>query len=54
MSSKLEFVKKASRGRANIAALCREYGISRQTGYKLLKRYAEQGYDGLEERSRRS
>jgi len=53
MSSKLEFVEKASRDGANVAALCREYGISRQTGYKLLRRYAKQGYDGLEERSRR-
>jgi transposase InsO family protein len=53
MSSKIEFVEKATRPKANIAALCREYGISRQTGYKLLRRYKARGYDGLEEESRR-
>jgi putative transposase len=52
MSLKIEFVEKASAG-ANVAALCREYGISRQTGHKWLRRYREQGYSGLEEQSRR-
>jgi transposase InsO family protein len=53
MSLKLEFVQKATVKGANISALCREYGITRQTGHKWLKRYATQGYDGLEDRSRR-
>jgi transposase InsO family protein len=53
MSSKIEFAEKASQSGANISALCREYGISRQTGYKLLRRFRELGYAGVEEQSRR-
>ncbi len=53
MSLKLEFVQKATAKGANISALCREYGITRQTGHKWLKRFEAEGYDGLEERSRR-
>jgi putative transposase len=53
MGLKLEFVQKATAKGANISALCREYGITRQTGHKWLKRYEAEGYDGLEERSRR-
>ena len=53
MSLKLEFVERASKPHANIARLCREYGISRETGYKWLRRYQKQGYDGLQELSRR-
>jgi len=53
MSSKIEFVERANERGANIAALCREYKISRQTGHKWLKRYQELGYEGLEEASRR-
>jgi len=53
MGLKMSFVKGARARGANIAALCREFGISRQTGYKWLKRYEREGFDGLEERSRR-
>jgi len=53
MSLKIEFVEKASGIDANVAALCREYGITRETGYKWLKRFREGGYEGLNERSRR-
>ena len=35
-----------------MAALCREFGISRKTGYKLISRYIESGLDGLHDRSR--
>jgi len=52
MSLKMEFVERARAGE-KIAALCREYGISRQTGHKLLKRFEAMGYEGLEEQSRR-
>jgi transposase InsO family protein len=37
----------------NIAALCREHGISRKTFYKWRARYAGEGVAGLEARSRR-
>ena len=53
MTSKMEFVEAATRPGANISELCREYGISRQTGHKWLKRFRDRGYWGLEELSRR-
>jgi len=53
MSLKLKFVEQAHAPGANIAALCREYGISRQTGHKWLRRHREDGPLGLVEQSRR-
>jgi transposase InsO family protein len=53
MSLKMEFVERAIRPGARMSRLCREYGISRETGYKWLNRYKREGPDGLEERSRR-
>lgn len=52
MSLRIEFVERAEKGE-KIAALCREYGISRTAGHKWLRRYRERGYDGLEDASRR-
>ncbi len=53
MSQKLQFIEKASAPGANVSALCREHGISRQTGHKWLRRFREAGYTGLSEQSRR-
>lgn len=53
MSLKMEFVEKARAAGANVAAVCREFGISRETGHKWLRRFEAEGYEGLEERSRR-
>jgi len=53
MSLKLKFVEQACAPGANIAALCREYAISRQTGHKWVRRYHEEGPLGLVEQSRR-
>ena len=53
MSKKIEFVERATEPGVKMARLCREFGISRATGYKWLKRFKELGYDGLGERSRR-
>ena len=36
-----------------VADLCREFGISRKTGYKIFDRYQECGVQGLTDRSRR-
>lgn len=36
-----------------MATLCREFGISRKTGYKILERYEECGFEGLNDRARR-
>lgn len=53
MSLKIDFVERAMKPGARMSALCREYGISRETGYKWLNRFKREGPDGLEERSRR-
>jgi len=36
-----------------MATLCREFDISRKTGYKIFQRYKDCGVDGLNDRSRR-
>jgi transposase InsO family protein len=45
----------AQRGRVEVAELCREYGVSRQTGYVWIRRYQDAGHDvaAVAERSRR-
>lgn len=53
MSSRLEFVALATAQGANIRALCRSFGISPQTAYKLLARFKEHGVEGLREQSRK-
>jgi transposase InsO family protein len=53
MSLKMEFVQRAMQQHVRMSPLCREFRISRQTGYKWLKRFKADGYDGLEECSRR-
>ena len=45
------FVGLATMIGANRSGLCREFGISRKTGYKWLDRYGEFGACGLMERS---
>lgn len=51
--SRREFVRRAQQRDANIAALCREYGIARKTAYKWLARARAEGLNGLREASRR-
>lgn len=53
MSTRLEFVLLTQQPGANIAALCRNFGISRKTAYKWLERHRGQGNSGLQDRSRR-
>jgi transposase InsO family protein len=53
MSSRLEFILLALQPDANIAALCRAFGISRKTGYKWLERYRLEGQNGLQDQSRK-
>lgn len=53
MSQKIDFIEKAVLPGANVSALCAEFGISRQTGYKWLRRYRANGYVALIEESRR-
>lgn len=51
MDSRAEFVALAGGEGANVASLCRRFGVSRKTGYKWLSRAAEGS--GLGDRSRR-
>lgn len=54
MDTRIEFVIRASQGLESMSSLCREFRISRPTGYLWLRRYEELGtVIGLEERSRR-
>ena len=52
MDERMRFVVAASEDDAVMSELCAEFGISRQTGYKVLARYREEGVEGLKERSR--
>src|SRR6185295_4380397 len=52
MDERLNFIARLLDGE-KMAGLCREFGISRKTGYKILTRYNEIGLDGLTDRSRR-
>src|SRR6201988_4001558 len=49
---KAAFCRPLARGE-KMAALCREFDISRQTGHKFYKRYKDLGLQGLTDRSRR-
>jgi transposase len=49
--TKQEFVVLARSPNRNMRALCQRFGISRQTGYKMLKRFRELGEQGLQDRS---
>jgi transposase InsO family protein len=50
---RVKFVVEASLGSKPFGSLCREFGITRPTGYLWLKRYREEGVAGVAERSRR-
>lgn len=54
MDQRVEFVLRARKAEATMAALCREYEISRPTGYLWLRRYEQVGsVSALAEHSRR-
>lgn len=52
MDERLKFVARLLDGE-KMAVVCREFGISRKTGYKLINRYNDSGLEGLTDRSRR-
>jgi len=52
MDERLRFVARLLEGE-KMAPLCREFGISRVTGYKIYERYKTCGLEGLNDRSRR-
>ena len=52
MDERMRFVIRLKDGES-MASLCREFGISRKTGYKIFDRYRMQGAEALTDRSRR-
>jgi putative transposase len=52
MDERLRFVARRLDGE-KMAVLCREFGISRKTGYKIFNPYQDCGVEGLTDRSRR-
>ncbi|GIK88346.1 MAG: transposase [Betaproteobacteria bacterium] len=52
MDERLRFVAKLLDGES-MSGLCREFGISRKTGYKIFNRYKESGLEALSDRCRR-
>jgi transposase len=52
MDERVCFVARLLEGE-KMTALCREFTISRKTGYKIFDRYKESGLEALTDRSRR-
>jgi transposase InsO family protein len=52
MDERLRFVARLLDGEA-MSDVCREFGVSRKTGYKIFDRYKEHGLEALTDRSRR-
>jgi transposase InsO family protein len=52
MEERLRFVARLLEGEG-MSEVCRDFGISRKTGYKIFNRYKEHGLDALCDRSRR-
>ena len=53
MEEVVKFSIQAESGRFTLRQLCLDFGISRKTGYKWLRRYRAEGLRGLRPRSRR-
>jgi transposase InsO family protein len=51
VDEKMSFIVEWQRGEVCFAELCRRYGISRQSGHELKKRFEAEGLDGLKARS---
>ena len=52
MDERIRFVARAIEGES-MSSLCREFNISRKTGYKIFNRYKECGIEALCDRTRR-
>jgi putative transposase len=51
VKEKARFCMACESGEASMSELCRQFGISRKTGYRMLARWRSQGVSGLAERS---
>ncbi len=52
MDEKIKFIAMVKSGVYSFASACRQFDISRKTGYQLVARYEAEGERGLVERSR--
>jgi transposase len=52
MEERLRFVARLLDGEA-MTDVCRDFGVSRKTGYKIFDRYKAHGLEALSDRSRR-
>jgi transposase len=52
LDERIRFVIRHKDGE-DMTSLCREFGISLKTGYKIVERYEECGFDRLSDRNRR-
>ena len=52
MEERKAFMLAYERGEVSFSALCRQFNISRPTGYKWLERFQQQGEAGLHDQSR--
>jgi len=52
MNERIKFVARLLDGES-MTAVCREFGITRKTGYKIFNRYKKIGLEGLQNQSRR-
>jgi transposase InsO family protein len=52
VDERMRLMLAAERQEETFAALCRQFGVSRKTGYKWLERYEASGVEGLIDRSR--
>jgi transposase len=52
MTERLQFIAAYLNQVYSMTELCERFGIRRNTGYKWVRRYPEQGLAGLQERSR--
>lgn len=50
---RMKFIVAWKQGGWSITDLCREFGISRKTGYKYIKRFQKYGLDGLKDEPRK-
>jgi putative transposase len=52
VEERMRFVMAIMEREEAFAAVCRQFGVSRKTGYQWLERYLEDGFEGLLDRSR--
>ena len=52
VKERMMFVAEFLKSERSISETCRDFEVSRKTGYKWLERYQRDGVDGLKDRSR--